>query len=99
MAVTDLPAGTPVSYSRQYRRCGKPGCLVCGPGKPGHGPYWYAYWREGGRARSRYLGRRAPPGVQDTQEDAVTGAGSPSAAPALAAASVPGLRVQTLGAF
>ena len=25
-----------------------------------HGPYWYAYWREGGRVRSRYLGKTSP---------------------------------------
>ena len=33
-------------------KCGKPGCTSCP-----HGPYWYAYWTEGGRRRSRYIGR------------------------------------------
>lgn len=44
-----------VSYRQQWVRCGKPGCTRCP-----HGPYWYAYWREGGRLRSRYLGKNGP---------------------------------------
>jgi hypothetical protein len=36
----------------QMIRCGKPNCGRCP-----HGPYWYAYWREDGRRRSRYIGR------------------------------------------
>lgn len=40
------------SYRRQLVRCGKPACTSCP-----HGPYWYAYWREGGRVRSRYVGK------------------------------------------
>lgn len=44
-----------VSYRLEPVRCGKPGCKKCP-----HGPYWYAYWREGGRVRSRYIGRRLP---------------------------------------
>ena len=36
----------------QMIRCGKPSCGRCP-----HGPYWYAYWREDGRRRSRYIGR------------------------------------------
>ena len=40
-----------VGYRRQSVRCGKRGCTRCP-----HGPYWYAYWREDGRLRSRYLG-------------------------------------------
>ena len=43
------------SYRRQRVRCGKHGCR-CAKGR-GHGPYWYAYWREDGRTVSRYLGR------------------------------------------
>jgi hypothetical protein len=45
-----------VSYRLEAVSCGKPGCSKCP-----HGPYWYAYWREGGRVRSRYIGRRLPP--------------------------------------
>ena len=44
-----------VTYRHEKVRCGKPGCKSCP-----HGPYWYAYWREGGRVRSRYIGRRLP---------------------------------------
>jgi hypothetical protein len=41
-----------VRLRRQWVRCGKPNCSSCP-----HGPYWYAYWRENGRRRSRYVGR------------------------------------------
>lgn len=41
-----------VSLRSQMVRCGKQGCTKCP-----HGPYWYAYWSEDGRRRSRYVGR------------------------------------------
>jgi hypothetical protein len=41
-----------VGLRKQMVRCGKDGCTKCP-----HGPYWYAYWTEGGRRRSRYIGR------------------------------------------
>lgn len=41
-----------VSVRSQEVRCGKRGCTRCP-----HGPYWYAYWTEDGKRRSRYLGR------------------------------------------
>jgi hypothetical protein len=44
-----------VTYRLEEVRCGKSGCTRCP-----HGPYWYAYWREEGRVRSRYIGRRMP---------------------------------------
>ncbi len=47
-----------VTYRRQAVRCGKRGCTRCP-----HGPYWYAYWREDGRLRSRYIGRDLPDGT------------------------------------
>lgn len=37
----------------QWVRCGKPGCR-CARGEP-HGPYYYLFWREGGRLRKRYV--------------------------------------------
>lgn len=46
-------------YRQQYRRCGKRNCRVCVEG-PGHGPYWYEVWREGGRSRTRYVGKDLP---------------------------------------
>lgn len=54
------PAADPkVTYRQQSVRCGKNGCTRCP-----HGPYWYAYWREDGRLRSRYIGRTLPETVQ-----------------------------------
>jgi hypothetical protein len=41
-----------VSLRRQWVKCGKTGCTKCP-----HGPYWYAYWREDGKRRSRYIGK------------------------------------------
>jgi hypothetical protein len=50
------PRGSPrATYRRQRVRCGKSGCRSCP-----HGPYWYAYWREDGRVRSRYVGKERP---------------------------------------
>jgi len=63
MRSTELPIGTKISYSRQYRRCGKADCPSCSAHGPGHGPYWYAYWWDAGRMRSRYLGKQPPDGV------------------------------------
>jgi len=57
------PIDAHITYSQQYRRCGKPDCPRCAAGGAGHGPYWFAYWREGGRLRSRYLGKQAPVGA------------------------------------
>jgi predicted ATPase/DNA-binding SARP family transcriptional activator len=54
------PSTPAISYSRQFRRCGKTDCAVCRQGGRGHGPYWYAYWWEDGRMRSRYLGKQTP---------------------------------------
>jgi len=36
-------------------RCGKAGCKSCPHPKGGPG-YWYAYFREGGKLRSKYIG-------------------------------------------
>jgi predicted ATPase/DNA-binding SARP family transcriptional activator len=77
-----VPPETHVTYSRQYRRCGRPNCATCRDGR-GHGPYWYAVWREEGRLRHRYLGATLPSGI---------------ALEASSAAQQP-LRVRTLGAF
>lgn len=48
-------AGPNVTYRQQTVKCGKRGCTRCP-----HGPYWYAYWREDGRLRSRYIGKQLP---------------------------------------
>jgi len=44
-----------MTYRLQRVKCGKPSCK-CAAGL-GHGPYWYGYWREGGRLRSKYIGK------------------------------------------
>jgi DNA-binding SARP family transcriptional activator/tetratricopeptide (TPR) repeat protein len=59
---------TEVKYHRQYRRCGKPNCRPCTEGR-GHGPYWYAYTREGGRLRGWYIGKELPPGVSASGDE------------------------------
>jgi len=49
------PKKSGVNYRLEQVRCGKRGCTRCP-----HGPYWYAYWREEGRLRSRYIGKTLP---------------------------------------
>ena len=48
-----------VGYRLEHVRCGKRGCRTCP-----HGPYWYAYWREGGKLRTRYIGKSLPEGIE-----------------------------------
>ncbi len=48
-----------VTYRQESVKCGKRGCGRCP-----HGPYWYAYWREEGRLRSRYIGKTLPAGTE-----------------------------------
>lgn len=51
----DIPEGAHVSYQFQYRKCGK--CAACEQG-PGHGPYFYGYWRVPGmRPQSKNMGK------------------------------------------
>jgi hypothetical protein len=47
-----------VTYQHELIACGKDGCRRCAGGQKGHGPYWYAYWREGERTRKRYVGKQ-----------------------------------------
>ncbi len=44
-----------LTYRQEHVRCGKDSCSTCP-----HGPYWYAYWKEDGRTRKRYIGRHLP---------------------------------------
>ncbi len=53
------PTGT--LYQLERKRCGKPTCRCAQPGGEGHGPYWYAYWREGGKTKSKYIGKELQP--------------------------------------
>lgn len=57
--MTKIPTDHHITYQLQYRKCGKPRCSTCQHGM-GHGPYWYAYWREGTRLRSGYVGKLPP---------------------------------------
>lgn len=56
---TAIPTDQHITYQLQFRKCGKPRCGTCKQGA-GHGPYWYAYWREGSRLRSGYIGKFPP---------------------------------------
>jgi hypothetical protein len=50
------------TYRQEYIRCGKPTCR-CVTGQS-HGPYWFAYWSQGGRTRKEYIGKKLPPGAE-----------------------------------
>ena len=52
-------AGVPgnATYRREMVRCGKKSCAKL------HGPYWYAYWKQGSRLRKRYIGKHLPRSV------------------------------------
>jgi hypothetical protein len=73
--LADVPGVPAVTYRQQSIRCGK-GCASCP-----HGPYWYAFWKEGGRSRSQYIGGVLPAEVRrlveamDAPEDAAGSAG------------------------
>jgi hypothetical protein len=60
--MANLPHDLHITYQLQFRKCGKPTCGTCKRGH-GHGPYWYAYWREGNKLRSGYIGKAQPVGV------------------------------------
>lgn len=50
------PRGT---YQLEMVSCGKERCKKCAGG-PSHGPYWYHYFRRGGKLTSRYVGKDLP---------------------------------------
>lgn len=50
--ILDVKRSGPITYRLERVSCGK-GCKGCP-----HGPYWYGYWREGGKTRSKYIGKR-----------------------------------------
>ena len=52
-----------ITFRYETVRCGKPNCTRCP-----HGPYWYAYWKENGRTRSRYVGSSLPQRAKDVHE-------------------------------
>jgi hypothetical protein len=54
------------TYRSEMVRCGKESCK-CAEGNL-HGPYWYAYWTEGGKTRSQYVGKELPKGVKPARD-------------------------------
>ncbi len=44
------------TYCLEHVRCGKENCK-CATGKTPHGPYWYVYWSENGKTKTRYVGK------------------------------------------
>lgn len=58
----DIPGMPAVTYRTQSVRCGKD-CASCP-----HGPYWYAFWKEGGRSRSQYIGNVLPAQIRELLE-------------------------------
>jgi hypothetical protein len=50
--VLEVKRAGSMTYRLERVSCGK-GCKGCP-----HGPYWYGYWREGGKTRSKYIGKR-----------------------------------------
>jgi hypothetical protein len=50
------------TYRLEMVSCGKDRCCKCADG-PGHGPYWYRYYRRGGKVVSRYVGKDLPAGA------------------------------------
>ena len=55
----DVVESGSVTYRLETVKCGKDSCTSCP-----HGPYWYAYYREGEKLRSRYIGRELPSDVR-----------------------------------
>jgi hypothetical protein len=57
------------TYQQELVRCGKEGCR-CTRGEL-HGPYWYAYWTEGGKTRSQYVGKELPESARSSRPSSV----------------------------
>jgi hypothetical protein len=48
-----IPSGATIR--EEHVKCGKPDCNRCK-----HGPYYYAYWKENGKLKKKYIGRYDP---------------------------------------
>lgn len=70
LRLEDVPGMPAVRLTRRYVACGKR-CATCP-----HGPYWYARWTEGGRARAQYLGRELAGDVRRIVDAAVEATGA-----------------------
>jgi hypothetical protein len=45
-------------YQLERVCCGESGCKCAGENGKLHGSYWYAYWREDGKLKSCYVGKK-----------------------------------------
>lgn len=53
-----IPNGARITFRREFVRCGRKGCKVCGQkNSKGHGPYWYAYATVKGKFGKCYVGK------------------------------------------
>lgn len=77
------PNGEHITWQRQTRTCGKQ-CKTCSE-KGGHGPYWYAYWRDlyTGKLKHVYVGKNRPANLLPSEESL------PANSPADAASALP----------
>ena len=66
-AVAEHAAGHK-TYRSEMVRCGKKGCK-CSRGEL-HGPYWYAYWAEGSKTKSQYVGKSLPESLNESASHA-----------------------------
>jgi hypothetical protein len=44
-----------LTIRKEYVKCGNPYCYRCK-----HGPYYYAYWKENGKLKKKYIGLYNP---------------------------------------
>lgn len=52
-----------ITHRQEWTRCNNERCKRCKDG-PGHGPYWYAYWREGETVKKKYIGKSLAPAAR-----------------------------------
>jgi hypothetical protein len=48
------------AYAHEWVNCGKVRCGTCKGAAYAHGPYWYAYERQGDRVVKTYIGKKRP---------------------------------------
>jgi len=77
----DLPHDKSVSYTHEFRRCGRPACSACTQGGRGHGPYLYVRWSDGVTRHKRYLGKARPPAGRASGDSRPPGAPSDETTP------------------
>lgn len=61
------------TFRQEWVKCGKVGCR-CAQGQA-HGPYTYKYWKEDGRLRKQYVGKREAQESKLKRPGAAAGAG------------------------